>query len=178
MSRKIAVFACAALLAVPALRADEAQTLVEIRELKMLIEQQMKRIDELTVHVGRLHQAVEAQKAAAGPSPLPRREVGEMAPYSGSADAKMQPARTRPETVPTEPAAAPEAPKAEAVAGVKHTVAKGETLTSIAKNYNIALADLQKANKDVNDRKLQIGQVITIPVTRTEATTPDKKDIP
>ena len=48
---------------------------------------------------------------------------------------------------------------------MKHLVEKGETLTAIAKRYNVALPDLLKANKTVNDRKLQIGQTLTIPIT-------------
>ena len=95
------------------------------------------------------------------------------------------------------PEAAPEAPKAEAVpkteakpeakveeagGGAKHVVAKGETLTSIAKHYNIPLAELQKANKNVNDRKLQIGQTLTIPTPppppppKTPEPAPEKKE--
>ena len=54
--------------------------------------------------------------------------------------------------------------KAEPVGPPRHVVVKGETLTSIAKHYNIPLAELHKANKDVNERKLQIGQTISIPL--------------
>jgi LysM repeat protein len=46
-----------------------------------------------------------------------------------------------------------------------HTVARGETLTSIAKMHNVSLGDLQKANHIENDRKLQIGQTIIIPTS-------------
>ena len=62
-------------------------------------------------------------------------------------------------------------------AGVQHTVAKGETLTSIAKHYNVSIADLHKANKIVDERKLQIGQVLKIPTKPAEPTT-DKKENP
>lgn len=44
-----------------------------------------------------------------------------------------------------------------------HTVARGETLTSIAKMYNVSVTELQKSNHIENDRKLQAGQTITIP---------------
>jgi LysM repeat protein len=46
---------------------------------------------------------------------------------------------------------------------IKHVVAKGETLTSIAKHYNITVADLLKLNKIENDRKLQIGHTVNVP---------------
>ena len=42
-------------------------------------------------------------------------------------------------------------------------VARGETLTSIAKMHNVTVSDLQKANHIENDRKLQIGQTLIIP---------------
>jgi LysM repeat protein len=50
-----------------------------------------------------------------------------------------------------------------AAAGNSHTVARGETLTSIAKMYNVSVTELQKYNHIENDRKLQIGQTLAIP---------------
>ena len=44
-----------------------------------------------------------------------------------------------------------------------HTVARGETLTSIAKMHGVSVSELQKFNHIENDRKLQIGQTILIP---------------
>src|SRR6478609_5928552 len=44
-----------------------------------------------------------------------------------------------------------------------HIVARGETLTSIAKMYNVSVIELQKFNHIENDRKLQIGQTLAIP---------------
>ncbi len=164
--------------------ADEAQTLLEIRELKQLMEQQMKRIDELTVEVGRLHQAVEAHKAAIAPGPAPKREVGAYPPFSGLTDT-LKPAPSKVEALRAERAVRPEpaAPAAEAKievsSGVKHLVEKGETLTGIAKRYNVVLSDLLKANKTVNDRKLQIGQTLTIPTTNPpETPASEKKENP
>jgi LysM repeat protein len=150
--------------------ADEAQTLQEIRELKQLMEQQMKRIDELTVEVGRLHQAVEAHKASIAPGPAPKREVGGIPPFAGYTDVlKPAPAKAeapKAERAKPEPVTVPAEAKPEASGGVKHIVEKGETLTAIAKRYNVALPDLLKANKTVNDRKLQIGQSLSIPITQ------------
>jgi LysM repeat protein len=48
-------------------------------------------------------------------------------------------------------------------AGNSHVVAKGETLTSIAKMHKVTVEELQKFNHIENDRKLQIGQTIMIP---------------
>ena len=162
--------------------AEEAQTLQEIRELKQLMEQQMKRIDELTVEVGRLHQSVEARKAAMAPGPAPKREVGAIPPFSGYTEA-LKPASAKTEAPRAERAKAEapvlkEEPRIETSIGVKHLVARGETLTAIAKQYNVLLPDLLKANKGVNDRKMQIGQTLNIPITAVPETAkpaePDK----
>ena len=71
-------------------------------------------------------------------------------------------------------------PKGEAVAvppgGAKHTVSKGETLTSIAKQYNIPVADLQKANQIRDEHKLQIGQILNIPPPKPPQPPTDKKE--
>ena len=77
-----------------------------------------------------------------------------------------------------------EEPKIDTAAGVKHLVEKGETLTGIAKRYNVTLPDLQKFNKGVNDRKLQIGQTLIIPIAKlpetpaTEIPITEKKENP
>ncbi len=61
--------------------------------------------------------------------------------------------------------------------GAKHTVAKGETLTSIAKHYNISINDLKTANKIDNERRLQIGQILSVPTSKTPEPS-DKKENP
>ena len=165
MSRITAVAIGALFFSPLAVFAEDAQSLQEIRELKQMMEQQMKRIDELTVEVGRLHQAVEAHQAAIAPGPAPKREVGTTPPFSGYTDT-LRPTVAKAERV--KPESAPvvrEEPKIEAASGVKHLVEKGETLTAIAKRYNVTLPDLLKANKGVNDRKMQIGQTLNIPIT-------------
>ena len=75
--------------------------------------------------------------------------------------------------------AAPAAPATAAAAGVSashspvegntHIVARGETLTSIAKMYKVTVDDLQKANHIEDGRKLQAGQNITIPTASPAA---------
>jgi len=51
--------------------------------------------------------------------------------------------------------------------GNSHVVAKGETLTSIAKMHKVSVEELQRFNHIENDRKLQIGQTIMIPTATT-----------
>ena len=47
--------------------------------------------------------------------------------------------------------------------GNTHIVARGETLTSIAKMHNVSVSDLQKFNHIDNPLKLQAGQTLLIP---------------
>lgn len=50
-----------------------------------------------------------------------------------------------------------------------HTVAKGEMLSTIAKNNRISLKALMEANPTVNPTKLQIGQKLNIPAPAPKA---------
>ncbi len=52
---------------------------------------------------------------------------------------------------------------AAAGGGPTHVVTRGETLTSIARQYKVSIPDLQKRNHIQNDRTLQIGQTLVIP---------------
>ncbi len=67
------------------------------------------------------------------------------------------------ETTPAPTASSAAAVDATHAAGNTHTVTRGETLTSIAKQYKVGVEELQKFNRIENDRKLQIGQTIMIP---------------
>jgi LysM repeat protein len=70
----------------------------------------------------------------------------------------------------TTSAAATEAAKPTQQSGNNHVVAKGETLTSIAKMHKVTVEELQKFNHIENDRKLQIGQTIMIPAAGSSPT--------
>ncbi|HJX25698.1 MAG TPA: LysM peptidoglycan-binding domain-containing protein [Chthoniobacterales bacterium] len=89
---------------------------------------------------------------------------------------EQQIASTRPgvmigESTPTPTASAPVATSpSSANAGNTHTVARGETLTSIAKMHGVSVSELQKFNHIENDRKLQIGQTIMIPTASSPST--------
>ena len=73
---------------------------------------------------------------------------------------------------PANPAAPAMAPSHSAAAGNTHIVARGETLTSIAKMYKVSIDELQKANHIEDGRKLQAGQTISIPTSATPTPTP------
>ena len=131
----------------------------EVHELRRDLQMQSRQIETLMQQVTKLTQLIqERDQAKAAPEPPPP-----PAPAAAAPAAKP----------PAEPA--PEIPKAEAVPPpIQHVVEKGETLTSIAKHYNIPLADLQKLNKITNDRKLQIGQTLAIPAPKTPETKPSE----
>jgi LysM repeat protein len=124
----------------------------ELRELRGLIEQQSKQIEALGQQISKLTLAVEGKKES---------------PPAVAAATPVEPA------TPAEPTKAPAAETSN-----KHVVEKGETLTSIAKHFNISIADLQKVNKIENERKLQIGQTLVIPSPKTPEQQTEKKENP
>jgi len=63
-------------------------------------------------------------------------------------------------------------PSHPTAAGNTHIVARGETLTSIAKMYKVTVDELQQANHIEDGRKLQAGQTISIPTSGTPTPTP------
>ncbi len=66
------------------------------------------------------------------------------------------------------------------LSGNMHIVARGETLTSIAKQYHVGIDELQKFNHIEDARKLQPGQKLGIPgaVTPTPAAVPATSPTP
>jgi hypothetical protein len=162
MSRtsRLALLLAAVSIAAQGAWAEDSQTLEEMRVLRALVEKQSKQIETLTEQLAKLRIALEK----AGDVPL------------GNAPPKAAPEPA----VPVAPAPtvefSPEAPKAEAADGKRHVVIKGETLTSIAKQYNLPVPELKKANKNVDERKLQIGQTLIIPTPKgAEAPTTEEK---
>lgn len=55
-------------------------------------------------------------------------------------------------------------PPGDRVTFVEHRVARGETLSHIARRYRVPLTELRAANPRVDPRRLQIGQRLTVPV--------------
>jgi LysM repeat protein len=74
------------------------------------------------------------------------------------------------ENTPSSPAAAaPGESASHPINGTTHTVARGETLTAIAKMYKVTIDELQKANHIEDGRKLQAGQTIIVPTSPSPA---------
>ena len=70
------------------------------------------------------------------------------------------------------------APAEAASGGNEHIVARGETLTSIAKQYKVTVDDLQRVNHIEDGRRLQAGQTITIPTGPVQPGSPSPSASP
>ncbi len=158
------------MLFLPRAGAEDATAQEELKGLRQAVQQQSKQIELLAEQVGRLARVIEGQKGAGTSGATTSIESPKPAPTSLPVPEN--------DPLPDVPKAAA-APKAEAVLGGagKHVVAKGETLTSIAKQYNIPIAELKTANKIQDERKLQIGQILTVPTPKAPDST-DKKENP
>jgi LysM repeat protein len=125
-------------------RSSDSGAATQLQALSKKIDEQNTKIDLLSQQILKLQQ----QLANARPGTM----IGEATPSASTS------------VVATEPAT-------HAVAGNTHVVARGETLTSIAKMHSVTVSELQKANHIENDRKLQIGQTLIIP-TGSSASSP------
>jgi membrane-bound lytic murein transglycosylase D len=54
-------------------------------------------------------------------------------------------------------------PPEERVSFLEHAVARGETLTHVARLYGVSVNDLQAANPSIQPRRMQIGQRVVVP---------------
>ncbi len=115
---------------------DKSEKMLEALSKK--IDEQNAKIDTLSQQILKLEQQVTKMRPGVmiGETPSPT-------PASNATADATKPAPTQ--------------------SGNSHVVAKGETLTSIAKIYKVSVEELQKFNHIENDRKLQIGQTIMIP---------------
>ena len=112
---------------------------VDVPQLQALV----KKIDEQNAKIDALSQEIlklEQQIAHIRPGVM----VGEITPSPATPSASAESA-------------------SHPMNGNTHTVARGETLTSIAKMYKVTIDELQKANNIEDGRKLQAGQTIVIP---------------
>src|SRR2546421_5324454 len=111
----------------------------QLQELMKKIDEQNAKIDMLSQQILKLQQQLSNQR--------PGVMIGE-----GSASTS---------TSTSTPAATESSTKTGD--GNSHIVARGETLTSIAKMHNISVSELQKFNHIDNPLKLQAGQTLLIP---------------
>ena len=119
----------------------------QIEALAKKIDEQNTKIDTLSQQILKLQQQV----ASIRPGVM----IGEVTPSPATSSAPAEATRS--------------------VNGNTHIVARGETLTSIAKMYKVGVDELQKFNHIEDGRKLQAGQTILIPASPTPAASPTAK---
>jgi LysM repeat protein len=159
MLKYVRLFALLCCVTATAPAEDAAGWIEELRELRKTVDHQSKQIDALTQQVARLVSALEGRPLPAPAHPSP----GTPSPHAAGEFEAAPP----PKAEPGQP---------------RHIVVKGDTFTSVARQYGISIADLQKANKEVNERKIQIGQSLNLPpnaqLKTTPSTTPEPKPNP
>ena len=137
---------CAAFAQTPAPETAKPADGAQIEALAKKIDEQNAKIDALSQEILKLEQQISHIR--------PGVMIGEATPSPANAAA---PAMSSSHTAAT---------------GNTHIVARGETLTSIAKMYKVTVDELQQANHIEDGRKLQAGQTITIPTSATQTPTP------
>jgi LysM repeat protein len=133
----------------------KAQT-VELEGLKAEIKTQGEKIDHLTQELEALSEMLKQKSApvVAKAEPVPTTTPTAANPASAS-PAAANPAAT---------VAGVENPSPAESGNTKtHTVAKGETLTQISKQYGVSVEEIEQLNKIGDAKKLQAGQTIKIP---------------
>jgi LysM repeat protein len=119
--------------------------ITQIQELTKKIDEQNAKIDMLSQQILKLQSQLSNQR--------PGVMIGEGAPSAATSATSA---------TSTSISASPE-PSVKAADGNSHIVARGETLTSIARMHNISVSELQKFNHIDNPLKLQAGQTLLIP---------------
>jgi LysM repeat protein len=114
----------------------------QLQELTKKIDEQNAKIDMLSQQILKLQTQLSNQR--------PGVMIGEGASSTSTSAASAS-------------TPAPAEASAKAGDGNSHIVARGETLTSIARMHNISVSELQKFNHIDNPLKLQAGQTLLIP---------------
>jgi LysM repeat protein len=136
----------------------KAQT-VELESLKAEVKTQGEKIDRLTQEVASLSDLLKQK-----PAPTAKAEPVPTASPSAANPAAANPAAT---------VAGVENPTPADNANTKtHTVAKGETLSQISKQYGVSVEEIEELNKIGDAKKLQAGQTIKIPPSQTATPSP------
>jgi LysM repeat protein len=138
---------------------------IELEGLKTEIKAQGEKIDRLTQEVATLSDLLKQKSAPT---------VAKAEPVPSATPAATNPAAANPAVAsPPTGTAGVENPAPADSAGVKtHTVAKGETLTQISKQYGVSVEEIEQLNKIGDAKKLQAGQTIKIPASQAASPSP------
>jgi LysM repeat protein len=136
----------------------------ELEAIKVELKTQQDKIEQLSQEIAKLSVAIKESEANR------EKAAGEKSPSSTPPPKALaaSPTPTPPATVGVEN------PSPVEPSGTRsHVVAKGETLTQIAKQYGVTVEEIQQANKIQDAKKLQIGQTIKIPGSASPSPTPE-----
>jgi LysM repeat protein len=136
----------------------KAQT-VELEGLKAEIKAQGEKIDHLTQEIAALSELLKQKSAPT---------VAKAEPVPAATPAAANPAVPSP----TAATAGVENPTPDNSNTRTHIVAKGETLTQIAKQYGVTVEEIEALNKIGDAKKLQAGQTIKIPASQAATPSP------
>jgi LysM repeat protein len=138
---------------------------IELEGLKTEIKAQGEKIDRLTQEVAALSDLLKQKSAPT---------VAKAEPVPSATPATANPAAANPAVAnPSAATVGVENPAPADSAGAKtHTVAKGETLTQISKQYGVSVEEIEQLNKIGDAKKLQAGQTIKIPASQGASPSP------
>jgi len=131
----------------------------DLGAIKGELKSQEDRLNKLSVEVNRLTEALKEKGIVVTPKASP------VTPVKAS---PANPNPTAPGMVGVD--------NASPAAGRTHVVAKGETLTQIAKQYGVTVQDIEQLNKIQDAKKLQIGQTLKIPGAGTPSPSPSPSE--
>jgi LysM repeat protein len=134
----------------------------ELEAIKVELKAQQDKIEQLSQEIAKLSEAIKESEANR------EKAAGEKSPSSTPPPKALAASPTPPATVGVENPS-----PAEPGGTRSHVVAKGETLTQIAKQYGVTVEEIQQANKIQDAKKLQIGQTIKIPGSAAPSPTPE-----
>ena len=130
----------------------------QVSALRDAVIQQTRQIDALTAEIERLGVALGQRRPPKATVP-----AGDVSPAATETPTvnTVNPGETPVPVVSTTPDPA----------FTQHTVVKGDNLTNLSKKYGTTVETIQKLNKITDARKMQVGQVLSIP-TPTPAPAP------
>ena len=123
----------------------------DLESIKAQLKAQEARIDKLSQDINKINETLKQQRSGTQPAAAPTAPTPAASPSpNGSAAGPATVGVER--ALPVEPANTR-----------THTVARGETLTQIAKQYGVTVEDIEHLNRIEDAKKLQVGQTIKIP---------------
>ena len=125
----------------------------QVGALREAVIQQTRQIDALTAEIERLGVALNQRRPPKAPT-VGTTQIPTPAPIASAVG--TTPAASATPVATPEPTPIPNT--------LAHTVVKGDNLSNISKKYGTTIEVVQKLNKITDARKIQVGQVLAIPL--------------